>query len=217
MPVKKKLPKLTGDTFRVRKTKTETGENELVFTYADILRSHRYSDDEKKKIIDIVCYAYEQGVSIESICKELGVSAMTVYRWVSPNSVNAFKYGVERYKYAKEVFNFAINENDVFKARARLAAKLDERKVVNTTLYYENKDGEMTLKGKTETERVIEPDITAIQLILKNLDTDFKKVKGTETVDLYEELQYMTAEELEIELAKEKERGATLSESNYYN
>ena len=219
MSVKKKLQKQTGNNaFTVRKQSLGNGETEITFTFADIQKSNgtRYDDKEKRKVIDIVCYAYINGVPVENMCNQLGVSFMTFYRWVNPTSKQAFPYGVEKYNEAKETLRFIVNETDVFTARAKLQSKLTLRKVTNTTLHYETRGvhgEEVVLKGKTEHERMIEPDLQAISLVLSNLDDDFskKRLEQKQMDDL--EIEYMTAEQIQIEIDKERARKALLDSS----
>ena len=219
MSVKKNLQKQTGNNaFTVRKQSLGNGETEITFTFADIQKSNgtRYDDKEKRKIIDIVCYAFTNGVPVENMCNQLGVSFMTFYRWVNSESKQAFLYGVEKYKEAKETLRFMINETDVFTARAKLQSKLTLRKVTNTTLHYETKGvhgEEIILKGKTVHERTVEPDLSSIQFVLSNLDDDFskKRLEQKQMDDL--EIEYMTAEQILLEIEKERERKALLNSS----
>ena len=195
-------------SFTVRQTRTEQGAVELTFTFDEIRRrrGQHYTEEEKTKLIDIICYAFERGVSILDASKAMSLDYQTFYNWVLPTSSTAFQYGVERYKQSKEMRKSVRADIEVFTARASLASKLAERKVVNETRHYEVKglEGEVKLIGKTEHEVTKEADMSAIQFVLNNLDEDFKKT--IEIKDDDSEFVNMTAEEIEAEIVKEQQK-----------
>lgn len=202
----------------VRKQTVSTGDTELTFTYQDVRNQKNYKEDEKRKFVDMICYAIENGVQVSSACKAFDVSQSTFFRWVSPTSNQSFPYAVEKYAESSSLIRFMSNEIDVFNARMILQSKLEERKVTNTTLHYETRgvNGEQEiLKGKTVHERTVEPELAAVALVLNNLDSDFNKKAINQALIDTEEFAHMTADMLREEIEKERARKQLLDSGEY--
>ena len=223
-----KTPKLRDDikslfrkNFAVRKQTFENGEKELTFTYADVVRDgSRYTDEDKRKIVGMICYAVENGIPITHICRELNFSTPHFFQWANPEHSNHYPYASEKYAEAKKTRRLMINEMDVFTARAKLQSRLENRQVENTTLHYETRGtkGETEiLKGKTVHQRTVEPDMPAISLVLNNLDNDFNKRMLTQEQMDGEEFVNMTAEQIREELEKETARRELLDSGKFTN
>ena len=208
--LREEIKALLAKNFTVKKQTLSTGEKELTFTYADVKKhGKKYTDNDKNKIVDIVCYAVENGISVDQICKELGLSPILFFRWANADGSQAFLYAVEKYAESKKNRQFHVNEADTFTARQMLQARLERRTLTNTTLHYETRglEGEKAiLKGKTVHEREIEADLPSIALLLNNLDPSFKKVGLSQALIDTDEFIDMTVEQLEALLVVEDAR-----------
>lgn len=219
--LKEEIKSLLKKNFKVRKQEFDNGEKEITFTYADIVKDgSRYTDEDKRKIVDMICYAVENGIPINHMCQQLNFPVFYFFRWANPEHVNHYPYASEKYAEAKKTRRIMINDMDVFTARTKLQSRLENREVTNTTLHYETRgaNGENEiLKGKTVHKRTLEADLPAISLVLNNLDSDFnKKMLTQEQID-GEEFVNMNAEQLREELEKERARRELLDSGNFIN
>jgi hypothetical protein len=206
--LKKDITSLFKKNFAVRKQEISSNEYELTFTYTDTI-GRPYNEQDKIKLVDMICYAYINGISITTICGELKLGPTTFFQWINPRNANTFPYAAEKYAESKETRQLMMDELLNHKATITLQDRLAPRTLTNTTLHYETRGahGEKTvLKGKTVHERQVEPDMTAIAQVLNNLNPSFKKaILGAAGIDTTEFVD-MTVEQLEQALIAEDAR-----------
>ena len=209
--IRKTVTDNLAERYSIRSQECDDGSITITIHLSDAQAylNKRFSEDQKTQLTDMICYAYEKGVSIAVSCKALKIDDSTFFNWANPESPNYFPYAYERYKLAKATRKMSLEEADTFTARVALGAKLRNRVVTNITRYYEANgvEGEhVVLKGITEHEKTVYPEISAIALVLNNLDPDFRKATaGGQMID-DKDYRYLSDEELLQELTKEQER-----------
>ncbi len=214
--IRKAVTDNLAERYSIRSQESDDGSVTITIHLSDAQAylHKRYTEEQKTQLTDMICYAYEKGVSIAVSCKALKMDDSTFFSWANPEAPNYFPYTYERYKLAKMTRKMSLEEADTFTARVALNAKLRNRVVTNTTRYYEVSgiEGEkVILKGITEQEKTVHPEISAIALVLNNLDPDFRKATaGGQMID-DKDYRYLSDEELIEELNKEQERQKILN------
>jgi len=218
--IRKEVNSKLAKRFTMRKQATEDGKLvtiEISYIEAERAKFHQYKEEERERMIELICYAYELGVSIHESCKALEVHPSTFFKWVNLDSPIGLKYASDRFKLAKQTRQSLHNEELTFQARTQLSEKLKERKVTNTTLVYEIKGGDETavLKERRESEKTYMPEMSAIALTLNNLDPDFRKATaGGQMIQDERDLEEKDEAELMEMLREERDKNRRLTGNN---
>jgi hypothetical protein len=186
---------------------------EITYEEAKRARTNYFTTEERERFVELVCYAYEMGVSVLESCTAIGLHQSTFFKWINPDSPIAYKFAADRFKLAKETRQAAHNEMLSFTARTSLMEKLTERKITNTTEVYEIKGGDETpvLKERRVTDKTYMPEMSAIALTLNNLDVDFRKATaGGQMIQDEHDMREMDEDSLQALLNEEKEKGRAL-------
>lgn len=186
---------------------------EITYEEAKRARTNYFTPEERERYVELICYAYEMGVSVLESCTALGLHQSTFFKWINPDSPIAYTYAHDRFKLAKATRQAAHNEMLSFTARTSLMDKLTERKITNTTEVFEIKGGDEqpVLKERRVTDKTYMPEMSAIALTLNNLDVDFRKATaGGQMIQDDQDMREMDEDSLQTLLKEEIEKGKSL-------
>ena len=132
----------------------------------------------RKKIVDRICSLISKdSYTIAELCSMVGISERCFYDWQSNNA--EFAESIAR---AGDRFNETMIKEAKFSLRKRVMGyEFDEKR----TTYVNDKRGNPIIKEQVNIRKHIQPDMSAIQFVLTNRDSENWKNKQANTERLF--------------------------------